>query len=117
MARTELETHSKRFALTVIELVGHIPPGKAGDIIGRQVLRSATSVGANYREANRAESRADFVHKIEVATKEPSETVYWLEIINESPRLQTKGATEALKEAQELLAIFATIGKNAKKPR
>ena len=117
MSNAELEARSKKFALAIIELVGRLPPGKTADIVGRQLLRSATSIGANYREANRAESRNDFVHKIEVATKEASETGYWLEIINESPRLRTSGITNVLRESQELLAIFATIGRNAKRPK
>jgi len=78
------------------------------------MLRSGTSIGANYREANRAESKADFVHKIGIATKEAAETEYWLELIAESPKLQTEGCQKLLKESDELIAILTTIGRKAK---
>jgi len=113
MAKTELEIRSKAFALQLIELVERMPRAKASEIIGRQLLRAGTSLGANYREANRAESRADFVHKVGIAVKEAAETEYWLELINESRQLQTVGAEDMLKEARELLAILITIGKKA----
>ena len=114
MAKTELETRTKQFALDLINLVECLPKNRAADVVGRQLLRSGTSIGANYREANRAESNADFIHKIGISTKEAAETQYWLELINESPRLQTPGAETLLQESSELLAILITIGKNSK---
>lgn len=75
-------------------------------------MRSATSIGANYREANRAESKADFIHKLGISTKEAAETEYWLELINESKNLQTVGTQALLKESGELIAILITIARN-----
>ena len=72
----DLEIRPKRFALAVIELVAGFPRSPAADVIGRQLLRSATSIGANYREANRGLSRADFSNKIGIVQKEGSETQY-----------------------------------------
>lgn len=114
MAKTELETRTKSFSLDLIDLVERLPKGRAGDVIGRQLLRSGTSLGANYREANRAESKKDFLHKIGIATKESAESEYWLELIQESKHLKTAGSDQLLAESQELLAILTAIGRNAK---
>ena len=72
--KKELEARTKRFALSVIELVVKLRRGKASDIIGYQLLKSGTSIGANYREANRAESHDDFIHKVGICEKEAAET-------------------------------------------
>lgn len=115
MAKTELENRTKEFALNLIDLVERMPRNRAGDVVGRQLLRSGTSIGANYREANRAESRADFHHKLGISTKESAETEFWLELVEESPHLQTKGSRELLRESDELIAILTSIGKNSKR--
>jgi len=112
--KTELEDRTKQFAIAVVKDVLGFPRNVAAEVVGRQVLRSATSMGANYREANRAESRQDFIHKVGLAEKEAAETQYWLEIC-----LAVKlGRPEAIQarnvEAGELLAILLTIGKNAR---
>jgi len=73
MAKTELEDRSKIFALAIIDLVERMPRNRASDVVGRQLLRSGTSVGANYREANRGVSRDDFINKVGISTKEASE--------------------------------------------
>jgi len=114
MAKTELETRTKQFALELIDLVEHMPRNRAGDVVGRQLLRSGTSIGANYREANRAHSRADFHHKLSISTKESAETEFWLELVEESAHLQTEGTQKLLKESGELIAILTTIAKNSK---
>ena len=82
-----------------------------------QILKSATSIGANYREAARAESKADFIHKIGVVEKEASETIYWLELIKESLVPNDNTIDNLLKECHELLAIFVVTGKTAKRSR
>jgi four helix bundle protein len=115
MAKTELETRTKEFALELIDLVERMPRNRAGDVVGKQLLRSGTSIGANYREANRAESRADFHHKLGISTKESAETEFWLELVHESEHLQTEGCADLLKESGELIAILMTIGRNSKK--
>jgi four helix bundle protein len=79
--KNDLETRTKRFALSIVELVGKLPHCKASGVIGYQLLKSGTSIGANYREAARAQSsRDDFIHKIGICAKETSETEYWLEL-------------------------------------
>jgi four helix bundle protein len=114
MIKRDLEERTKLFSLDLIEFVECMPKSRAADIVGRQLLRSGTSIGANYREASRSESNADFIHKIGISTKEAAETQYWLELVNESKRLQTPSTNELLQETGELLAILITIGKNSK---
>ena len=107
----DLEMRTKRFALAVITLVGSFPRSIAAEVIGRQLLRSATSIGANYREANRGVSRADFANKIGTVQKEAAETQYWLELLSESEVSKSPSVCGVLQESNELLAIFTTIGK------
>ena len=114
--KNELEGRTLRFALSAIQLSEALPRGAAGTVIGRQLLRSATAIGANYREAQSAESRADFIHKVAVAEKEAAETEYWLVLCHEAG-LSALEAGTLLKESRELLAILATIGRNAKRNR
>jgi four helix bundle protein len=114
--KNELEGRTLQFALKVITFVESLPRSPAGAVLGRQLLRSATSIGANYREAQRAESRADFIHKVAVAEKEAAETEYWLILCRES-RLAAPEADKLLAESRELLAIFVTIGRNAKRAK
>ena len=117
MNKTELESRTKIFALRVIEFVGGLPKSKAGDVLGYQLLKSGTSIGANYREANRGESRADFIHKIGIVEKEAAETEYWLELCKEGT-IGDLSSIEGLRlECKELLAIFTRIGKTAKEKR
>lgn len=116
MDRRELEERTKRFSISIIQLVKTLPKSKAADVIGYQILKSATSIGANYREAARAESKADFIHKIGVVEKEANETLYWLELIKES-LVQKNSVDHLLKECDELLAIFVASGKTAKRNR
>jgi len=110
----DLEQRTKRFALAVIKLVASLPRGAASDVLGRQILRSATSIGANYREANRAVSRPDFTNKIGTIQKEAAETQYWLELLIESGTLKDSNVADLHKESTELLAIFTTIGRKLK---
>src|SRR3954463_3481073 len=109
----DLERRTKRFALQAIKFVSLLPRTRDADILGRQLLRSATSIGANYREANRAVSRADFANKIGTVQKEAAETQYWLELFIEAG-LTSDNAVALLKESTELLAIFTTIGRKLK---
>jgi four helix bundle protein len=111
--RSDLEEQTLVFSCELIDLLLTFPRGVVGDVIGRQLLRAGTSIGANYREANRAVSKPDFINKIGICEKEASETGYWLEICSR----RRIGAAELLKalaqESRELPAIFVTIGKNA----
>ena len=82
--------------------------------MGRQLLKSGASIGANYRDANRAESKADLVHKLAIAEKEASETVYWLELMTEAGIGDRKDVAKLLQEAREILAIFTAAGRTSK---
>src|SRR6266403_5500350 len=107
----DLEARTKRFALSVIRFSSSLPRTREGVVLARQLLRSATSIGANYREANRGVSRADFANKIGTVQKEAAETqLYWLELLIESP-IAKEQALSLHQEATELLAIFTSIGK------
>jgi four helix bundle protein len=115
--KAELEARTKEFALRVVQFVGTLPRSGVADVLGRQLLRSGTSIGANYREANRAESRRDFVHKIALAEKEAAETCYWLELLDGASMGNAEERRWLLRESGELLAIFTSIGKTAKARR
>ena len=117
MGREELEKRTKEFALRVIRFVANLPKNKITDVLGYQLLRSGTSVGANYREANRAESRKDFIHKIGLVEKECSESNYWLELFEESDIGDKPERRWLLKESYELLASFTSIGKKTKRKK
>ena len=114
MDKSSLEQRTKQFALQVIRFTALLPKNRVTEVIGRQLLRSGTSIGANYREANRGESRNDFIHKIGIVEKEAAETQYWLELITESNLGGGAARTSLVKECSELLAIFTSIGKSSK---
>ena len=112
--KTELEERTKAFAVRIVRLIRTFPKTVDGIEVGRQLLKSGTSIGANYCEANRAESKADFIHKVGIAEKEASETVYWLEICDSATIGQSEEVKFLLNEGTELLAILITIGRKAK---
>ena len=114
MTKDELKKRTKEFALLIIKIVEELPNTKAGHAIGNQLIRSGTSVGANYRSACRARSNADFISKITIVEEESDESLYWLELINESNLLPSERLSEAMKEADELTAIFTATGKTAR---
>ena len=116
--KTELEGRTKEFGIRIVRFIRTFPKSVDGIEVGRQLLKAGTSIGANYREANRAESRADFIHKVGIAEKEAAETAYRLEICEQAPLGDLKEVKPLLKEANELLPIFVTIGRKAKnRPR
>ena len=117
MDKSELEQRTKTFALRVIRFVASLPREKMADILGYQLGKSGTSIGANYREANRAQSRGDFVHKIGIVEKEAAETQYWLELFDEAEIGNPDERRWLLRESGELLAIFTSIGKRTKASR
>lgn len=110
----QLEKRTKIFSITIIKLSCSLPNTPESRVIRNQITKSGTSIGANYREANRARSKADFSNKISIAESEASETVYWLEIIEELEWAENQTLQNTIKEANELLAIFTSIGKNMK---
>jgi len=114
MTKIELERRTKEFSLNLIRFLQTLPKSYLGEALGRQLLKSGTSVGANYREANRAESKADFIHKLAIVQKEASETLYWLELMLEAGIGANQEAISLMQEAKELLAIFTAAGRTSK---
>ena len=112
--KNELEARTLAFAVAAVRFVSGLPRSDVTSVVGRQLLRSATSIGANYREANRAESRDDFIHKTSVAQKEAAETDYWLEICRQTHLGDAAQGVTLATEARELLAILTTINRKAK---
>ena len=115
MDRGDLERRTLTFAIDVIRFVGSFGKSKPSDVISYQLLRSGTSIGANYREANRAESRRDFAHKIGLAEKECAETQYWLEICQGIDIGADEEVSRFSGETEELLSILVTIGRKARR--
>ncbi|TAE34220.1 MAG: four helix bundle protein [Candidatus Kapaibacterium sp.] len=107
--REDLRIRTKRFALRIIRLFQSLPSTTEAQIIGKQVLRSATSVGAQYREAFRAKSDADFINKLQSCSQELEETVYWLELLIEAEIIPEHKLADLMQEADEIMAIFITI--------
>ena len=117
--KKELEVRTRRFAVNVLNALVQLPEIRVFNVLVYQLSKSATSVGANYREANRAESKDDFIHKIGIVVKEASETVYWLEVIQEVEFLtptQKDVFRPHLAEAQELYALFQSVSRSARQP-
>jgi four helix bundle protein len=110
----DLGLRTKQFALRAIKVFSALPKMTAAQVLGRQMLRSATSVGAHYREARRAKSDADFVSKVEGALQELDETGYWLELLAESEIIAAGRLEPLLTETNELIAILVSITKKAK---
>ena len=102
----DLEQRTKRFGLAVIKFCALLPRNREGDVLARQLLRSATSIGANYRAACRSRSRAEFAAKLGIVAEEADETIYWLELIRDGNVLPESKIADLLQEADELTAIF-----------
>lgn len=118
MNRIELQKRTKKFNIDVLKLTEFFPRTAAGFELAKQLIRSAGSVGANYRASARAKSKADFIYKIEIVLEEADESMYWLEVILEANiinGLKTDEVNRLIREANELTAIFASADKTAKK--
>ena len=112
----DLVSRTRRFAVQVVRFYVALPEANVFFVLGRQVLRSGTSVGAHYREACRAKSKADFISKIEGALQELDETSYWLELLQEAGLRSGKEVDTLTAEANELISIFVRIVKKVKFP-
>jgi four helix bundle protein len=110
----ELEKRTRLFAVRIIKLSALLPNTPEGKVIRYQITKSGSSIGANYREANRARSRADFANKISICESEASETQYWLEVINNSKMLDVERTKKEHEECSQLLALFTAIAKKCK---
>ena len=111
----ELKKRMRVFALDVIRLANALPHDRAGDVIGRQLLKCGTSVGANYRAASRAKSQADFVAKMGIVEEESDESLYWLELLIEAGLIQRQKAAHLLAEADQFVAIAVASIRTARR--
>ena len=114
MDRKILQQRTKQFHIDVIKLCDVLPKNAVGFEIAKQIIRSAGSVGANYRATVRAKSTNDFINKIEIVLEEADESHYWLEIIRDADLIKGENLDKLIKEANELTAIFAATDKTAK---
>ena len=112
--KNEIAEKSKLFALRIIRLYQYLQTEKKEYVLGKQLLRSGTSVGANVREAKRAQTDADFYAKLTIALKEADETAYWLELLHESGILDNAGFDSIYADCQELIRLLTAITKTPK---
>jgi four helix bundle protein len=113
MDEEQLKQRTKQFALRIIKLVGSLPQTIEGREIGRQLIRSGTSIGANYRGACKGRSTAEFIAKLGIVEEEADETAYWLELVIEGGLLEKEVVQLLVQEANELVAIMASSRKTA----
>ena len=114
MDKVELKRRAQKFAVDVIKFIGTLPNNRSINVLANQVLRSSTSVGANYRAACKGKSTADFISKIVICEEEADESIYWFELMQEAELVSESIIAPLRKEANELTAIFTAIGKTAK---
>lgn len=112
-----LRERTKQYALRIIRMYSALPKTVVAQVIGKQILRSGTSVGAHYREACRSRSAAEFISKMEGALQELDETDYWLELLIESNILPASRLRDLRRETDELIAIFTTSARTAKRKK
>lgn len=115
MRNRDLNDRTKQFALRIIRLFSALPSSDVARVIGKQLLRSGTSVGANYREACRARSDAELVSKLGIVTQELDETIYWMELLVDGEIVTEIKLSELQFEAEELLKIFVASIKTTKR--
>jgi four helix bundle protein len=112
--RQDLRKRTKDYALRIIKLYAALPRTAVAEVLGKQILRSGTSVGAHYREACRAKLNPDFINKIEGALQELDETLYWLDLTAETTIVKADRLTALREETEELIAMFVTMVKGVK---
>ena len=114
MDKTELKKRTQKFSIDILKFIETLPNRRALNVLSNQLLRSATSVGANYRSACKGKSSADFINKITICEEEADESIYWLDLMIESELVNSSILPTLKKEATELTAIFTAIGKTSK---
>jgi four helix bundle protein len=117
MKENPIENKSFAFALRVVKLAKYLESEKREFVLSRQMLRSGTAIGALVREAEHAESKADFIHKMSIALKEGNETLYWLELLQEGGYIESQSFASALSDCEELVRLLVSIVKSAKGER
>ena len=114
MNAQELKQRTKQFGIRIVKLVEALPHNQTAPVVGRQLLRSGTSVGANYRAVCRAKSRADFIAKLGIVEEECDESLYWIEMLVETNQIKPALVVDLMKEGEEILAIVVTSAKTAR---
>lgn len=117
MTQQEMKARTKRFALRIIRLVSTLPNNAVANTLGKQLLRSGTSVGANYRAACRARSTADFISKLSIVEEEADESAYWMELLTESGTVCEKLLIDLVDEANQVISIVVAAIKTSKQKR
>jgi len=105
MTELEFKNRTKEIALRIIRLVDSLPHSRSADVIGKQLLRSGTSVGANYRAACRGKSTADVVHKLSIVEEEADESIYWMELLIEAELVSSKKLGKLIADMNEIVAM------------
>lgn len=114
MNSEEMKRRTKHFALAVIKAVDELPPSVITSIMGRQLIKCSTSVGANYRAACRAKSRSDFISKMGIVEEECDESLYWMEMLRDSKKVLPDFFRNEMKEGSEILSIVVSSIKTAR---
>lgn len=114
MSDSPVKDKSYKFAIRIVNVYKHLTETKREYVMSKQMLRSGTSIGANIREANQAESKADFIHKMSIALKESSETEYWLELLRDTQFLEQKEFDSLHKDCEEVLKLLTSIIKTSR---
>jgi four helix bundle protein len=114
MTKSEMKARTKQFALRVIKAVQALPEDRVCRVLGNQLLRSGTSVGANYRSVCRAKSSADFLNKLKIVEEECDETLYWMELLVESGLLTQRKLSRLMQEGDEILSIVVASLKTSR---
>jgi four helix bundle protein len=115
MNAQEMKQRLKQFALRAVKLADSFPTGRLGDVIGKQLMRSATSVAANYRATCMARTKREFVHKLGIVEEEADESIFWIEFSTDAGLVKSPLVEALLKEAQEILKIIISSRKTARK--
>jgi four helix bundle protein len=115
MTRAEFEGRTKRFALAIVQMVEELPVGRTADVIGKQLLRAGTSVGANYRASCRSRSRREFIAKMGIVEEEADEAQFWLDLLIERGVVDSDRAVALRREASEIVAITVSSIRTARR--
>ena len=114
MTRADMKSRTKAYANRIVKLCSALPDNWAAQTLGRQLLRSGTSVGANYRAVCRAKSNADFVNKLRIVGEECDESLFWMEILVDNNLVKSERVADLMKEADEIIAIVVSSAKTAR---
>ena len=117
MTQDEMKQRTKKFALRIIKLVESLPKTRTSDVLGKQLLRSGTSVGANYRAACRGKSLPDFIAKLGIVEEEADESLYWIELLVEASQVKNELVINLLDEANQIVAIVVSAIRTSKSKR